>query len=933
MADDTESNTPHSQGHAYRQETHVAPGGRAFVVQHGNIVVYQWKPEYRIEQYEFGLAARERGVLRAQPSRMLRAQYQVVPFDSERRQTEIEQLTQWRDQDHETAALLVHGPGGQGKTRLVGHVAEVSSGAGWHVLRAVPSRSGIPGKEQAHTDLAMAGKTGVMVVVDYAERWPISALLALFQDAMLRTQPLPLRFLLLSRPAGTWWQSISYRINNELQILTSRMKLSALADRPEDWSSVIEAACDAFLDAYAPQKPIVVEIPQVVVHGDYPIVLAAHMAALALVDAAVGQRPPPTGSAAITRYLLSRERTYWMELHEADPIRFRTDSSVMGRTVFTATLTQTLSYDEGVTALQCIKAVELGQQIGSVLADHAICYPPREPALVLEPLYPDRLGEDFIALSTPARSGQSSTEQAEEDIADPWAAKAIHRLLRTDAAESPGWLTSSMSTLIETAGRWRHIAEEQLFPIVREDPRIMLLAGGAAVAAFSDLPTVPIDLLEEVERITPAGRGTEFAIGRAAVTERIAKFRIEQTKDPVRQAAIYTNLRQVLSDAGLHDKERPVAEEAVRLYRMLSQADPEAYIVQLAIALDAYSTTIMYNGDIEASVRAGTEAVAIYSRLYSVKPDAFAVEFARTLTNLGNSYLRMHSIGEALQTQQAAVRIRRSISHGKRVVSNDLGLAHALVQLSVTLSHYGRLPEALELIEEAVEIFRNAITSGEFGSDYGFFGHALEIRARTLVLMDKYSEAIEPLTEAIEILRRLATSNPAVHEGLLAQALSQLGVCLANLRRTAEGVEALREAVEIFSHLPARFGLHGVEPNFIAMLCNLGGAMVNNGTATDAVPVLRDAVEKSRLLLRNDPYQVQFLPLTLHNLAVALSSARNWESALPPSEESERLYRQLVSEDATTYMERWHEARDLLADILGALGKQEEASAMRSSEL
>jgi hypothetical protein len=308
MTDDRKKNSPSGLSREYRQETHVAPGGKAFVVQHGNMTVYQWKPEYRIEQYEFGIPDWEPGALRSQPSRMLRAQYQVVPFDSERRRMEIEQLVNWRDQNLESAAVLLHGPGGQGKTRLADYAAEASSRNGWHVLRAVSNRSAISGEEQVRSDLAAAGKTGVMVIVDYAERWPISALLALIQDPVLRNQPLPLRFLLVARPAATWWQSISYRINNELQIQTSRIRLTPLVDSPENWLSVIETARDAFLGAYAPPEPISVEIPYAVAHDDYPIVLAAHMAALALVDAAVHQQPAPSGSAAITEYLLGRER-------------------------------------------------------------------------------------------------------------------------------------------------------------------------------------------------------------------------------------------------------------------------------------------------------------------------------------------------------------------------------------------------------------------------------------------------------------------------------------------------------------------------------------------------------------------------------------------------------------------------------------------------
>jgi hypothetical protein len=117
------------------------------------------------------------------------------------------------------------------------------------------------------------------------------------------------------------------------------------------------------------------------------------------------------------------------------------------------------------------------------------------------------------------------------------------------------------------------------------------------------------------------------------------------------------------------------------------------------------------------------------------------------------------------------------------------------------------------------------------------------------------------------------------------------------------------------------------------MLCNLGTALIFNEEPAAAIPILADAVEKSRLLQASDPHEFRFLPRALHTLASALYVVGSWESALPASEESERIYKQLASADAATYTERWHGARDLLVRILDALGKQEEAAAMRSAEL
>jgi hypothetical protein len=71
----------------------------------------------------------------------------------------------------------------------------------------------------------------------------------------------------------------------------------------------------------------------------------------------------------------------------------------------------------------------------------------------------------------------------------------------------------------------------------------------------------------------------------------------------------------------------------------------------------------------------------------------------------------------------------------------------------------------------------------------------------------------------------------------------------------------------------------------------------------------------------------------LHSLATALTRLEKWEVALPAEEEAESLYRQLASADSAQYIERWHKARKLLAYILAALDRGEEASAVSSRTL
>jgi hypothetical protein len=64
---------------------------------------------------------------------------------------------------------LAYAPGGQGKTRLAGYVAAESAERGWMVLRA-RHRDEVPVPSQ-HPDAIRSAGAGVLLIVDYADRW------------------------------------------------------------------------------------------------------------------------------------------------------------------------------------------------------------------------------------------------------------------------------------------------------------------------------------------------------------------------------------------------------------------------------------------------------------------------------------------------------------------------------------------------------------------------------------------------------------------------------------------------------------------------------------------------------------------------------------------------------------------------------------------
>lgn len=106
-----------------------------YIVQHGNLYV-GGAPNYLVGG--FGAPGRD-----VAPSRLLAARYQVVDFLG--RETELTELAAWRDDAGLGLAVrLVHGPGGQGKTRLAAQFAQHCAETGWTVAQTAHRSLALP---------------------------------------------------------------------------------------------------------------------------------------------------------------------------------------------------------------------------------------------------------------------------------------------------------------------------------------------------------------------------------------------------------------------------------------------------------------------------------------------------------------------------------------------------------------------------------------------------------------------------------------------------------------------------------------------------------------------------------------------------------------------------------------------------------------------
>ncbi|NUT53406.1 MAG: hypothetical protein HOV94_39895, partial [Saccharothrix sp.] len=314
--------------------------------------------------------------LMAQPSRLLDARSQVVPF--QHRDDELRQLAGWRDADDaRLSVLLLHAPGGQGKTRLAAELAARSDS--WSVRQAT---LGAAAPLQPGT-----GGDGVLLIVDYADRWAHSELLGLFSELLVT--PRPVRVLLVGRSVR-WFAALRGELADH-RVPTADLALPHLA---ADRRAVFTAARDRYAapELYDLSEVDDIEPPSSLEDPDFGLVLSLHTAALVAVDARSRGQIPPSDPHELSAYLLDREYMAWQRLHDASRqgTDYRTPPSVMARTVFTSVLTGPTSHQAGERALSSLNLPEHPQRL---LLDHRLCYPPVDRTTVLEPLHPDRLAE------------------------------------------------------------------------------------------------------------------------------------------------------------------------------------------------------------------------------------------------------------------------------------------------------------------------------------------------------------------------------------------------------------------------------------------------------------------------------------------------------------------------------------------------------------
>ncbi|MFE5858376.1 hypothetical protein ACFQ61_34810 [Streptomyces sp. NPDC056500] len=774
---------------ALHQEVHAA-GGFAYGAIGADIHVFgDGMPVYLLHVHRPPNPAQDSTWLREPPSRMLGADAAVVEFTG--RQEPLTALDDWCGGPPGLRVRWLHGAGGQGKTRLAHELAGLRGARGWLVVDAVHAADTEP-PDAGSQDLRVSGGPGVLLLVDYADRWPLAHLNWLLTNALLEAD-VPVRVLLIARSADAWpalRAKLARRDRNGRPAATSDQLLHPLPTEGDDRAAMFRAARSGFARHYpALPDPDAIPPPLGLDHPDFGLTLSVHMAALVAVDARAHHRSAPDDLIGLTTYLLDREHENWAQRHEnrAAEEGHGISTTTMARAVFTAVLTGPVRRERAGSLLPELLFTEPAE---TVLADHAACYPPSVPGdtHVLHPLLPDRLAEDFLALSLP---GSPVTGHP----IDLWTVTAVHTVLRRRAGQPPPYTPRALSFLTAAAERWPHIGDKVLFPLLRRDPELAVRAGSAVLTSLATMERLDPDVVRSIGLETLL-KPTDDALieGTADFTERAVEQLLSEAPDEVGEAALVAGLSFSRGRAGRTTDALTAAEEAVTRFRKLAAADP-AYRTMLAAVL-------LQSGELLARVPRPAEAIARCEdsvrryRTLAADDPALLPQLAAALAGLGDVLQRGGQLGRALAVTEEAEGVHASLREVDLLAFVKAAPQHAELthQRALLLAEHGKHQEALAAAEHTVGNLRQLVPFDPKARTPRLATALITLGGR-LRQVGRITEAAEVIEEAVGLYRPLAAARPQLRPEL-ATAVHELGSLLAKARRTADAEPFLTEALE-----------------------------------------------------------------------------------------------------------------------------------------
>ena len=581
-------------------------GGRVFAVQSGTQNIHSNRSDvpYRVEPYRLDSSELRLKSEIQSPSALLSSRLQVVPFIG--RSNELSLLAEWRDNPaHPLGFMLVHGPGGQGKTRLAAEFSRLSEQAGWNIATARHDSEMAPKIDAAEM---ARDRHGVLIIVDYAEQWPERDIVQLAHDLKDR-DPAQIRVVLLARARDWWWPMLATELA-KAGFSSNEMALGPLAVTLQERTAAFVTAKDSFAATLGVANADQIPDPDMT-DNVWSQALVIHMAALVAVYSVRENQDLPAKPSDLASYLLSRERDSWQAAY-ANKRREEALAAVRESVdSYRQLATADPAYEPNLASTLNNLAIQLtihGRREEALAAVNESVNSYRRLATVDPAAYEPNLASALNNLSN--RLSEQGQRQAAVEVS-----REAVRILRSLVATSPTEFASDLSTALNNLGtRLAEAGEhEEAFNVATE-----------AVAAYRRLSNSP---------------AVETGL-----------------------ASALNNLGVRLAELGRHDQALLVAREATEVRRKLANENPDAWLPDLAGSLNNLGIRLADIGRHEEALAATTEAVDVYRRLADVNPDAWLPDLAKGLR--GFAWVRAVASGDDLDEALNAVEESIEIYNG-----------------------------------------------------------------------------------------------------------------------------------------------------------------------------------------------------------------------------------------------------------------------------
>ncbi len=734
----------------------------------------------------------------AQPAKLLEARYQVVDFEG--REHELALLDGFTSTAGRDGALVIVGPGGAGKTRLMIEWCERLRQQHWlagFLKRDLPKDLG---------PLAQ-GDRARLVVIDYAETNPAVAA-AVLRAMVHRKEGPPMRVVMLARDKGPWLRHIRQDDSAVEDCLDAHgvhplgplYGSSAKRDRGLAMARERFSALRPGGDASAPPaegEPSPSAFPEHLEHRALYVHMQALLEAYGDEDAQAGRLSP----AQVLDRVLQRERGFWrrsLQRHGAtlsDRLMLGAEHAAAAlvvcgtveghgaaQTLFEAAVTADLGSAERRALVDCLTEL-YGTASDTGRSEVA-------------PIEPDLLGETLLAGVLERASSRAEGLDSWLDLPfgpaapDQAMGRALTVLTRlTSRSIGLPWLERLLARrgpeLVERIYDTANLGQAEPPGSVLEQALSYLRDGEVAERIGEAVPHETVELREVAA--TAYSLAVEHGRANDYETQRLSRLLV--------------CLGNALSKVGRREEALTVTLEAVEIRRGLAADRPDAFLPDLAKSLNNLGVLFEGLGRREEALAVTLEAVEIRRGLAADRPDAFLPALAMSLNNLGIWFESSGRREEALTVTLEAVELRRGLA-ADRPDAFLPDLAKSLNNLGVRFEGLGRREEALTVTLEAVEI-RRGLAADRPDAFLPDLASSLNNLGAFFNGLGRREEALSGTLEAVETYRGLAADRPDAFLPNLATSLNNLGMMLSGLARRGEALTVTLEAVETYRGLAA----------------------------------------------------------------------------------------------------------------------------------